>query len=94
MIYRRAHQRRQALELELTTAHVGHGIGLEFQEDPVLRQGSTDELLAGDFLLGVSVAPDPAVGYLYIEEMVKVGTRQSEVISDYSPACPVLSIGT
>jgi Xaa-Pro aminopeptidase len=94
IIYERALQRRQALELELTTAHVGHGIGLEFQEEPVLRRGTTDELSAGAFLLGVSVAPDPDVGYLYIEEMVKVGTRESEVISDYLPACPLLAIDT
>jgi Xaa-Pro aminopeptidase len=92
VIYGRALQRRQALELELTTAHVGHGIGLEFQEDPVLRRNSADELSAGDFLLSVSVTPDPDVGYLYIEEMVEVGSQQSEVISNYLAACPLLVI--
>jgi hypothetical protein len=58
---------------------------------PVLDVGCATGRLV---LLGVSVAPDPDVGYLYIEEMVEVGTRESEVISDYLPECPLLAIDT
>jgi Xaa-Pro aminopeptidase len=88
-IYARAQESRTRLGLELTTAHVGHGIGLEFQEPPILRSGGTDELQADELMLAVSVVPDPDVGYLYIEEMVTVRPDGARPISTVMAQTPL-----
>lgn len=71
-IYARASLTRRSLGLTLETSHVGHGIGLEFQEPPRLRSGSTDTLKQDSTLMAVSVLNDPDVGHLYIEDMVAI----------------------
>lgn len=72
-VYQRAARFRKSVGLELRTAHVGHGIGLEYQEPPRLRPGSTDRVSAGMVLILVTVAPVPDVGNLYLEDIASVG---------------------
>lgn len=83
-VYEGARKSRQRLGLELRTAHVGHGIGLEFQECPRLDSHSDDILEAGSTIVAATIAPIPGVGHMYIEDMVLLGSGETEVLSDYS----------
>ena len=55
-VYTRAARFRTSVELELRTAHVGHGIGLEYQEPPRLRPGSMDQVAAGNHSVASTTA--------------------------------------
>lgn len=87
-VYKRAARFRTSVGLELRTAHVGHGIGLEYQEPPRLRPGSTEQVAAGMVLLLVTVAPVANIGNLYLEDIAAVGATGATLLSDYAPRTP------
>jgi Xaa-Pro aminopeptidase len=89
-VFRRAARFRASVGLELRTAHVGHGIGLEYQEPPRLRPGSTDALAAGMVLLLVTVASVEGIGNLYSEDIAAVGASGATLLSDYAPRTPLV----
>ncbi len=91
-VYTRASHRRRSLGLTLETSHVGHGIGLEFQEPPRLRKGSTDTLMQDSTLMAVSVLNDPDVGHLYIEDMVAIRPGGSVLLTSATPTDSILNV--
>ena len=84
-VYQRAARFRKSVGLELGTAHVGHGIGLEYQEPPRLRRGSTDEIAADMVLILVTVAAVPDIGNLYLEDIAAAKESSTRLLSDYAP---------
>lgn len=89
-VYTRAARFRTSVGLELRTAHVGHGIGLEYQEPPRLRPGSMDQVAAGMVLILVTVAPVPNVGNLYLEDIAAIGTSGAKLLSNHAPDAPLV----
>jgi len=89
-VFQRAARFRTSAGLELRTAHVGHGIGLEYQEPPRLRPGSTEQIGAGMVMLLVTVAPVPSLGNLYLEDIAAVGPSGATLLSDRAPRTPLI----
>ncbi len=88
-VFQRASRFRASVGLELRTAHVGHGIGLEYQEPPRLRPGSVDQVAAGMVLLLVTVASVATIGNFYLEDIAAVGTSGATLLSDYASRAPL-----
>lgn len=81
-VYRRAAAHRSEHGRTLGTSHVGHGMGIEFQEPPHLRLGATDEHLRnGMVVLGVSVMRHPEFGDLYLEDVIRVDQAGGQLMS-------------
>lgn len=89
-VFQRAHRFRASIGLPLETAHVGHGIGLEFQELPRLRPGSLDRVAPGMVLLSVCVTRIPELGLLYLEDLVDIGNDSAALLSQHSQATPLI----
>ena len=89
-VYHRAARFRKSVGLDLRTAHVGHGIGLEYQEPPRLRPGSTDEIAAGMVMILVTVAAVQGIGNLYLEDIATVGTSGATLLSGATRPTPLV----
>jgi Xaa-Pro aminopeptidase len=89
-VFLQAARFRKSAGLELRTAHVGHGIGLEYQEPPRLRPGSKDQVSAGMVLILVTVAPVPNIGNLYLEDIAAIGPSGPALLSNYAAEKPLI----
>jgi Xaa-Pro dipeptidase len=85
----------ERLGLVFTMPHIGHSMGVELHEHPILNPQTTDELVPGMILNVEPIALDheDGVGY-HIEDLVHVTDGEPEVLTTPWPPGDLRLVGT
>jgi len=80
-VYQKAVEAGRTIEPNLRREHVGHGIGLEIHEEPILKAGNKTKIESG-MVLCVEVGQYiPNVGGFQIEDTIIVNENDIEILS-------------